>query len=188
MSTQCFSTYTDGANGSVYRCKLPSGHDAWHQNGDWEWWDEGGKLEAEKVIGRPDSPQQTMTSLQRIESKLDKILKYFEGTSVAQQLSDIDALVAVLLTEFRGLREDQQRMNGLLLERLTNIDRKFSGVYGGQDALATAFNRNTGDLGESAMRNHTQVMDALNRYFAELKHLYGKLNYNLEQRRAKRRK
>ena len=110
-------------------------------------------------------PQQTITSLRELRESL-----------------------AALVTEFRGLREDQQRLNGLLLERLTNIDQKFSGVYGGQDALAVAFNRNTGDLGESAMRNHTQMMDALDRYFGEMKKLYGKLNYNVEQRRGKRRK
>jgi len=42
-----------------------------------------------------DSPQQTMTSLRDLRESL-----------------------AALVTEFRGLREDQQRMNGLLLERL----------------------------------------------------------------------
>ncbi len=53
-----------------------------------------------------------------------------------RSLREMRESLAALVTEVRGLREDQQRMNGLLLEA----------VQGAR---------------ESAMRNHTQVMDAL---------------------------
>ena len=163
-------------------------------------------------------PQQTITSLREMRESLAALVTEVRGlrSDLEGTRNQIDGLYEKDKSILGGL--DKLMQSHAALEQW--IDRKFSGVYGGQDALATAFNRNTGDLGEaigqlslklgalenafdeylgktlegittaisasreSAMRNHTQVMDALNRYFAELKHLYGKLNYNIEQELA----
>lgn len=103
MSEQCMSIFQD--SGSSYRCVLPLGHTAPHENGDWEWWEgaaptaqaeqKKNPIEYVKMRTRPDYVQEILTGMDKLLQSHAALAKQVDGLQFAleERLNKLDALV-----------------------------------------------------------------------------------------------